>query len=88
MNPTQFKPGQSGNPGGRPKAVLDVQQLARKRSKENLAILVKWAEQESDPQVSLRATIALHEIAWGKPTQAVQSTGGEGGPIVFKWQDA
>jgi Family of unknown function (DUF5681) len=36
-----FKKGQSGNPGGRPKVVAEIRQLARERGPEAIAALVK-----------------------------------------------
>ena len=35
-----FKPGQSGNPGGRSKAQIDVRNLAREHTKEAIETLV------------------------------------------------
>ncbi len=66
-----FKKGISGNPGGRPKAAFDVQACARKRTKKNLDNLAHWADQKDDGAIAVRANIALHEIAWGKPAQQV-----------------
>ena len=71
----KFQPGKSGNPSGRPKALFDIQSQVREQTPENIARLIYWRDQNEDPQVSLRATIALHEIAWGKPAQAVQLNG-------------
>ncbi len=71
----KFSKGQSGNPGGRPRALADIQGLARRQTKANLQALIHWRDQRADPQVSLRAAIAIHEIAWGRPRQPFQHTG-------------
>lgn len=77
--------GQSGNLSGRPKALADVQAIARRYTKDNLARIAELAESAEDDNVRLRASIALHEIAWGKPSQQVEQTGAGGGPIQYSW---
>jgi len=83
-----FKKGQSGNPSGRPKAFVEVIELARSKTVENLKRIEVLATSAVDEGVQLRAAIALHEIAWGKPMQPIEASGKDGGPLVIKWQDA
>ncbi len=75
-----FKKGQSGNPGGRPKALADVVELTRAHTVaavETLASLM--ADAETPPAARVAAANALLDRAWGKPTQPL---GGEdGGPL-------
>lgn len=47
--------------------------MARAHTKENIARIAELAEHCEDPGIRLRASIALHEIAWGKPQQQVQA---------------
>jgi hypothetical protein len=70
-----FKKGQCGNPKGRPKLLGDVQTTVRGQTQANIARMIELRDQREDPQLALRAAIALHEIAWGKPSQAVQMQG-------------
>ena len=67
---TSFAPGQSGNPGGRPRAALDVQALARERTP---AAIERLAEALNDPdsRVAVSAAVALLDRGWGRPAQYV-----------------
>lgn len=69
---------------GRPKAYADVQALVRKRTPETIERLVNLSEQNEDLGVACKATIALHEIAWGKPVQQIAGTGPQG-EFIVKW---
>lgn len=77
----KFEPGQSGNPGGRPKALKEIQELARSHAPaaiETLAILATSAESE---QARVAAANSILDRAVGKPAQAVTGEGGEG-PVL------
>ena len=83
---TSFTPGRSGNPGGRPRAVLDVQELARARTAEAIAALV---EALADPKHKVAAAVALLDRGWGRPVQAI--SGDRDAPplaIEFTWAPA
>jgi hypothetical protein len=65
---TAFKPGQSGNPGGRPKAIVEVQELARRETAASIAALVRIRDAEDTPPAAVvAAATALLDRAWGKP---------------------
>lgn len=70
-----WRKGQSGNPGGRPKALVDVVELARSRTQTNIANLAYWADQREEGAIAVKASLALHEIAWGKPAQCPDLNG-------------
>jgi hypothetical protein len=68
-----FPKGVSGNPGGRPKAVRKVVELAQANTPAAIQTLI---EIHSDPKVDPRARVAaanaLLDRALGKPPQAIQ----------------
>jgi hypothetical protein len=64
----QLKPGQSGNPGGRPKELLSAQKLARAYTTEAIEALVRGLK---DPKHYVAAATALLDCGWGKPVQPV-----------------
>lgn len=83
---TSFKPGQSGNPGGRPKIVGDLRELARVHTHEALATLVRVAQdRKAPPAAQVAAAEALLNRGYGKPVQAVEASGPEGGEIVLRF---
>jgi hypothetical protein len=81
-----FARGVSGNPGGRPKAVHDIQELARQHTPEAIAALVAAL---NSPRERVSAATALLDRAWGRPTTYV--AGHESAAPVqidFRWADA
>jgi hypothetical protein len=69
-----FPRGVSGNPGGRPRAALDVQALAREHTLEAVTTLVKALSNE---RLCVTAAVALLDRGWGKPKEHVELGGTE-----------
>ena len=68
-----FKSGQSGNPGGRPKAIAAVQELAREHTTEAVAALVGVMNSEkSPPSARVAAASALLDRGWGRAPQTIK----------------
>lgn len=67
-----FAHGISGNPGGRPRADLDVQALAREHTSEAIATLVNAL---TDGRHCVAAANSLLDRGWGKPREHVQLDG-------------
>ena len=69
-----FKKGQSGNPGGRPKIVAEVKELARAHTAEAIQTLVSiMNDRKSAPAARVSAANALLDRGYGKPPQHVTS---------------
>jgi hypothetical protein len=63
-----FKKGQSGNPGGRPKAIAEVKELARAHTAEAIQTLVSiMTNPKSAPAARVSAANALLDRGYGKP---------------------
>jgi hypothetical protein len=65
---TAWRPGQSGNPRGRPKAPFDIAALCREHAPEAVATLVAALK---DPRHKVAAAEALLNRGFGKPAQSV-----------------
>ena len=74
----QFLPGQSGNPGGRPKDEHRVGELARSYTLEAIETLADLMRHGKDERVRGTAAQALLDRGWGKAKVEVVSNG-EGG---------
>jgi len=71
-----FKKGQSGNPGGRPKAVKAVEEVAREHTPLAMQTLAEICRNQKAPAAA-RVSAAAHLLdrGWGKPKQDVTLNG-------------
>ena len=81
---SKFRPGQSGNPGGRPKGSAEVRELARHHTVAAIEKLVAIMTAGQSEQAQLLAANSLLDRGWGKPTQPI---GGDyEAPPVHRWR--
>jgi len=69
-----FQKGQSGNPRGRPKADIDIRNLAREHTTEAFTVLLEVMRSDDD-RVRMQAALAVIERAWGKAEQRITHDG-------------
>jgi hypothetical protein len=79
--PGRWKKGESGNPGGRPKEVAEVRDLARQHTVLAIETLLKWAKSDN-ARASVQACNVLLDRGWGKAPQSMEVTGKDGAPLV------
>ena len=81
MRGRPFQIGQSGNPGGRPKVLQEVRELARARCPAAIEELARLALNSKSERLRLAAICELLDRGYGK---AVPATEGEfNGPSVI-----
>ena len=87
--PYKFKPGQSGNPNGRPKKIPELDKLLAEvlgEEKDGItaaeAILKRLRQQAAAGNI--RAAEVLLDRAYGKAKQPMEHTGKDGAPIVYQ----
>ncbi len=73
-----FVKGQSGNPGGRPKEIAHVRELARSRTVEAVETLTDIMRNPDEPAAArVRAAETLLDRGWGRPTQPISGEDGK-----------
>ncbi len=67
-----FKKGQSGNPGGRPKVIAEVRDLAREQTEKSVKALVSIRDStKAPPAARVAAANSLLDRGWGRPAQTI-----------------
>lgn len=80
----RFQPGKSGNPGGRPKAALNVRDAARAHTELAILTLAEIAgDATAAPAPRVAAALGLLDRGWGKPLQETKTelSGPDGAPL-------
>ena len=71
-----FEKGKSGNPGGRPKLVGEVQALAREYTKQAIETLRDIMRDKKAPHAARGyAANSILDRGYGRPSQTISSTG-------------
>jgi hypothetical protein len=79
----RFVKGQSGNPGGRPKDLFGIRDLARSFSPDAIKTLVAIMKDKGAPEAArVSAATAILDRGYGKPVQAISNP--DGGPLAFE----
>ena len=71
-NMVGFKPGVSGNPGGRPAGLREVTELARSYSVGAIEALADIAQNGKSEMARIAAACALLDRGYGRPTVTLQ----------------
>jgi hypothetical protein len=80
---TAWKPGQSGNPGGRPKEVIEFNQKVRAKLAEPAAFTKLWKRAEKSDYLMVR----LMEYGYGKPPQPIIGESDHPLEVIVKYAD-
>ena len=83
-----FQPGQSGNPGGRPKVIANIREIAREYAPEAVLRLVELMRDE-DPRVAVAACKEILDRGFGRPQLStdVEKDHEQGGPLEHRQDD-
>ena len=67
-----FQPGQSGNPGGRPKVDPEIREAARAHAEQALKVFIDGLT-DDDARVRLKSAEHLLDRAYGKPALSIDA---------------
>ena len=79
----KFSKGVSGNPGGRPKVLGEVQELARQYAPSAIAELARLALKAKSETARIAAIRELLDRGYGRARQAMEVSAPEGDPLDF-----
>jgi hypothetical protein len=71
---TRFQPGKSGNPGGRPRVLEELRDLARRHTPDSITELARLAKKAKSETARIAAIRELLDRGYGKSTQYVGSS--------------
>jgi hypothetical protein len=74
----KFQKGQSGNPGGRPKVLGDIRELAREHCPAAFRELIRLTQEAEAETTKLAAIKELLDRGYGKATQPLAGIGDDG----------
>jgi len=83
----RWKPGESGNPGGRPAVAKEIRELARQYTDVAIEALRSIALSGKNESARVAAAQALLDRGYGKPKQGLEVSGADGGPIEVSTAD-
>ena len=76
-----WKPGQSGNPHGRPPAPVDIAALARVHGPRCIEVAVELLDSPDD-RIRLGAVVALLDRGYGRPATVIATPDGNSAPTL------
>ena len=79
-----FRPGESGNPNGRPVVPASVVEASRALTGTALATLEEICISGIDESARIKAAVALLDRAWGKPIEKQELTGKDQSPLEVR----
>jgi hypothetical protein len=83
----KFCKGISGNPGGRPKVLADVQELARQYAPAAIVELARLALKAKNETARIAAIRELLDRGYGRSRQAVEVSAPAGDPIKMLFDE-
>src|SRR5712672_2816047 len=83
----KFSKGQSGNPGGRPKVLGDVQELARLHAPSIIIELARLALKAKSETARIAAIRELLDRGYGRSRQAMEISAPAGDPLQLMLEE-